>query len=223
MNKVSFENQLAYSSFFENIPGELKDLFAECDLLEVLSSLPSFLSSLSLGKIKSEVPKGTHIENPETVYIGSNVLIEPSAYIKGPCWISDHCQVRHGAYIRENFYAGPYSVIGHDTELKNSIFLTRANAAHFAYVGDSILGNSVNLGAGVKIANLKLNHASIEVDWEGAKIKTGKRKLGAIIGDGVQVGCNSVINPGTLIGKEALIYPLTLVSGTIKKGQRIKK
>ena len=138
--------------------------------------------------------KGRHIK------IGKGVLIEPGAYIKSPTIIGDQTEVRHGAYIRGDCLIGANCVVGHVTEVKHSIFMNGAKAGHFAYLGDSILGNQVNLGAGTKLANLRFIKGEIIINSSDGPIKTGLRKLGAILGDGVQTGCNTVTNPGTLLG-----------------------
>ncbi|OAG27444.1 acyltransferase [Thermodesulfatator autotrophicus] len=143
------------------------------------------------------------------VEIGRGVLIEPGALIKGPTYIGNFSEVRQGAYIRGSTYVGERCVVGHTTEVKNSIMLNGAKAGHFAYLGDSILGHEVNLGAGTKLANLKLKGNTIKIKVGEEVVDTGLRKLGAILGDYVQTGCNSVTNPGTLIGPHSLVLPNT--------------
>ena len=146
------------------------------------------------------------------VQIGKGVLIEPGAMIKGPSMILDNTQVRQGAYLREDCLVGPGCVVGHVTEVKHSIFLKGAKAGHFAYIGDSILGNGVNLGAGTKLANLKFAPGTVRIRTSGGQaIDTGRRKIGAILGDGVQTGCNSVTNPGSLVGPESIVPPNSTV------------
>ncbi|MCX8042097.1 MAG: hypothetical protein N3A56_06340 [Thermodesulfobacteriaceae bacterium] len=141
------------------------------------------------------------------LYFEKQVIIEPFALLKGPCYLSKGTEVRHSAYLRGSIYTGEGAVIGHTTEVKNSIFLTQAKAAHFAYVGDSILGREVNLGAGTKLANLKFTQRKITFKINSQNIFTGLKKMGAILGDKTQTGCNSVLQPGTLIGKNSYIYP----------------
>lgn len=145
------------------------------------------------------------------IMIGKGVLIEPGAFIKSPTIIGDGTEVRHGAYIRGNCLIGRNCVVGHVTEVKHTIFLDGAKAGHFAYLGDSILGNLVNLGAGTKLANLRFIKGNISIATPESMVKTGLRKLGAILGDGVQTGCNSVTNPGTLLGKKSMVIPNTTV------------
>lgn len=145
------------------------------------------------------------------IRIGKGVLIEPGAFIKSPTIIGDQTEVRHGAYIRGNCLIGRNCVVGHVTEVKHTIFLDGAKAGHFAYLGDSILGNGVNLGAGTKLANLRFIKGDISIAVPGSTVKTGLRKLGAILGDSVQTGCNSVTNPGTLLGRKSMVIPNTTV------------
>jgi NDP-sugar pyrophosphorylase family protein len=145
------------------------------------------------------------------IRIGKGVLIEPGAFIKSPTIIGDQTEVRHGAYIRGNCLIGRNCVVGHVTEVKHTIFLDGAKAGHFAYLGDSILGNGVNLGAGTKLANLRFIKGDISIAIPGSTVKTGLRKLGGILGDYVQTGCNSVTNPGTLLGKKSMVIPNTTV------------
>jgi NDP-sugar pyrophosphorylase family protein len=142
----------------------------------------------------------------ERVFIGEGTVIEPGAYIKGPAWIGANCQIRHGAYIRENVIVGAGSVIGNSSEIKNSMLFNGCQVPHFNYVGDSILGAKVHLAAGVIVSNLKLNGDFITLRAGNAILTTGLRKFGALIGDAAEVGCNAVINPGSVIGRRSLIY-----------------
>ncbi len=143
----------------------------------------------------------------EKVYIGRGTVIEPGAFIKGPAWIGPNCQIRHGAYIRENVIIGAGSVIGNSSEIKNSFLCNGCQIPHFNYVGDSVLGAKVHLAAGVIVSNLKLNGDIITIRVGEEIVTTGLRKFGALIGDGAEVGCNAVINPGSIIGRRSLIYP----------------
>lgn len=158
----------------------------------------------------------------DNIELGPGVVVEPGAMITGPTIIGEKSEVRQGAYIRGKVITGPGCVIGHTTEMKNAIMTGQSKAGHFAYIGDSVLGK-VNLGAGTKLANFKLTEDIINVRNGVEKISTGLRKFGAILGDGVSAGCNSVMMPGTILGKNCLIYPNTTVIGvhganTIHKG-----
>jgi NDP-sugar pyrophosphorylase family protein len=143
----------------------------------------------------------------EHVYIGRDTVIEPGAYIKGPAWIGPNCQIRHGAYIRENVIVGAGSVIGNSCEIKNSFLFNECQVPHFNYVGDSILGTKAHLAAGVIVSNLKLNAGIITLRVGDEVIDTGLKKFGALIGDHVDVGCNAVLNPGSILGRNTLVYP----------------
>lgn len=208
--------KLSSSYFFDFSRFAHANLFREDPLpWLVLQELTVYLKTQSLGSHQGIVSSSAYLINPELISIGKGSIVEPGAYIQGPCIIGNDCVVRHGAYIRGNVITGNQCVIGHDSEVKHAIFLDKAHAAHFAYVGDSILGNEVNLGAGTKCANFKLDHSSINLNVNGEKIPTQMRKLGAIIGDKSQIGCNAVSNPGTLIGKDVLCHPCLNVEGFI--------
>ncbi|MEK6589088.1 MAG: glucose-1-phosphate thymidylyltransferase [Nitrospinota bacterium] len=157
------------------------------------------------------------------IFIGSGTVLEPTAVIKSPAIIGNDCEVRQGAYFRGNVIVGDKSIIGHTTEIKNSILMNHSEAGHFAYIGDSIVGSYVNLGAGTKLANLQFRTLeekrsgrinTIKIQTEGRVIDTGIKKFGAILGDNVEIGCNAVISPGVIIGKNSWVYP----NLTVKKG-----
>jgi len=153
------------------------------------------------------------------IALGQGVLIESGAMIKSPAIIGDMSEVRQGAYLRGYCLAGKRCVLGHTTEIKHSIFLNDAKAGHFAYIGDSILGNDVNLGAGTKLANLKFLPGNVTVFYQGKRLDTTRRKLGAILGDACQTGCNSVSSPGTFMAKGAILMP----NATAKSGYHAEK
>lgn len=142
-------------------------------------------------------------------HFGQGVLVESGAFLKEPAIIGDQTEVRQGAYLRGYCLVGKRCVVGHTTEVKHSIMLDDAKAGHFAYLGDSILGNHVNLGAGTKLANLRFQSGEVEVKTASGPMATGLKKLGCIFGDRCQTGCNSVTNPGTLLGKKCVLMPNT--------------
>ena len=153
------------------------------------------------------------------VALGEGSRIEAGALVRGPCLIGRDVEIRHGAYIRGHAIICDGAIVGHATEVKGSIFLPGAKAGHFAYVGDSILGRDVNLGAGTKLANLRLAGDEVRIRIAGGTaVPTGLRKLGAILGDGAQTGCNSVTNPGTILGRGALVLPCVVASGYHEDG-----
>jgi NDP-sugar pyrophosphorylase family protein len=145
------------------------------------------------------------------IFVGPGSVVEPGALIKGPTIIGSYCEIRQGAYLRGNCLVGDRCVVGHTTEMKHSVMLNGAKAGHFAYIGDSILGNRTNLGAGTKLANLKITGTPVGIKINDEIYETGLRKFGAIIGDDTETGCNSVTNPGTLLGRRCLVFPALAV------------
>ncbi|MGO8765021.1 MAG: UDP-N-acetylglucosamine diphosphorylase [Limisphaerales bacterium] len=143
----------------------------------------------------------------DKVFIGEGTVLEDGVMIKGPAIVGRNCRVRHNAYLRENVIIGDGCVVGNSSELKNSLLFNGAQAPHFNYIGDSILGHKSHLGAGVKVSNIKLVPGNVTVEMNGAPHDTGLRKFGAMLGDGAEVGCNAVLNPGSIIGRGAIIYP----------------
>lgn len=163
------------------------------------------------------------LENKESIVVESGAVVEAGAYICGPAFIESGATVRHGAYIRGQAYVCRGAVVGHATELKGALLLNGAKAAHFAYVGDSILGADSNLGAGTKLANLRLDHKEVSVTVGGSLIPSGLKKFGAIIGNGAQSGCNAVTNPGTILARGALILPNATATGFIPSRKKVRQ
>jgi NDP-sugar pyrophosphorylase family protein len=143
----------------------------------------------------------------DQVFIGEGTVVEDGAMIKGPAIIGRNCRIRHNAYIREDVLIGDDCVVGNSCEVKTALLFNGAQVPHFNYVGDSILGHKAHLGAGVKISNLKVVAGTVSVEIERKPFDTGLRKFGALIGDSAEVGCNAVLNPGSIVGRHALIYP----------------
>lgn len=187
-----------------------------------LALLDDYLKTQVLGKIEIDVPEGVVLINRETISIGMGTILEPGVLIQGPCVLGKECAIRHGALLRGGVICGDRCVIGHSAEIKHSILLDDAHATHFVYVGDSIVGNGANLAAGVKCANLRLDGKEVMVSFEGIKVATGLRKMGSIVGDRVQVGCNCVLNPGAMLGREAVCFPLLNFSGYAPPRSQIK-
>ncbi|MCX5971054.1 MAG: glucose-1-phosphate thymidylyltransferase [Coprothermobacterota bacterium] len=209
------------ATFFELHDCLFADLFSTVRFVwEILPRIGDYLAATLHPAIMGTVLEGAYLEGP--IYIGPGTVVEPGAYIKGPAWIGPDCEIRQAAYLRGNVLVGRHSVIGHATEVKNSILLDHAGAAHFNYVGDSILGNHVNLGAGTRLANLKNTPGEIVVKDGGQEIHTGLRKFGAILGDGAKTGCNAVTNPGTVLGRGAVVYPCLSVRGVFPAGAVVK-
>lgn len=143
----------------------------------------------------------------ENVFIGEGTVVEDGVMIKGPAIIGRNCQIRHNAYIREGVIVGDNCVLGNSCEFKNVLLFNNSIVPHFSYVGDSILGFNAHLGAGVKISNIKLVPGNVMVEVDGKPLDTGLRKFGALLADFTDVGCNSVLNPGSIVGRGSIIYP----------------
>ncbi len=166
-------------------------------------------------EIGSKLPNEIYKCTSENVWIAQSAKIHKNAELCGPAIIGPNTELRTGAYIRGNVIIGDGCVIGNSCEIKNSIIFNNAQVPHFNYIGDSILGYKAHTGAGAITSNVKSDKSLVKVRFEGNVIETGLKKFGAIIGDGVEVGCNSVLNPGTVIGRNSNIYPLSMVRGYV--------
>ena len=177
---------------------------------EALKEIKDYV--LSLGSTLSP----EEYDNPSVgVWIAKSATVAPSATVNGPCIIGKNTEVRTGAYIRGSVIVGEGCVVGNSCELKNSILFDCVQVPHFNYVGDSILGYRSHTGAGAITSNVKSDKSLVTVETDEGKLPTGLKKFGAMIGDFVEVGCNSVLNPGTVIGRNSNIYPLSSVRGTV--------
>lgn len=156
------------------------------------------------------------------VFIGEGTVIEHGAMIKGPAWIGENCEIRNGCYIRDNVIIGNGVVAGNSCEFKNCLVFDGAQVPHYNYVGDSILGYKSHLGAGVILSNVKLDKSDVTIPGEEGLIPTGLRKFGAIVGDHAEIGCNSVLSPGSLIGKKSVLYPGSQWRGVLPPGHIAK-
>lgn len=159
----------------------------------------------------------------EDVWIAKSAKVAPSASISGPAIIGKNAEIRHCAYIRGNAIVGEGAVVGNSTELKNSILFNKVQVPHFNYVGDSILGYRSHMGAGCITSNVKSDKTLVKVSCGKDSIETGLKKFGAILGDNVEVGCNTVLNPGAVVGRNVNIYPISMVRGVIPAGSIYKK
>ncbi len=176
---------------------------------EALDSIGNFIESE--GKT---LPKEEYANPAKGIWIHKTAKIAPTAGVIGPVIIGKGAELRHGAYIRGNVLIGDGAVVGNSTELKNVILFNDVQVPHYNYVGDSILGYKAHLGAGAVTSNVKSDKTPVTIQGED-KIETGRKKVGAMVGDGVEVGCNSVLNPGTVIGKNSNVYPLSSVRGCV--------
>lgn len=208
---------LSPSDFFDLEDTFIASFFADCTYVwEALPKIASHVARLVGNEqtVRGTVLPGAYLSD-RPIFIEEGALVEPGAYVQGPTYIGAGATVRHGAYVRENVILLPGSVLGHASEAKNSLFLPQAHAPHFNYVGDSILGHRVNLGAGTKLSNLGImsekdaetgKRPSIHLTIDSQTYDTGLSKIGAILGDDVQTGCNAVLNPGALMGPRTLVY-----------------
>lgn len=190
----------AFSSIFDNV------LYP----FEALCKIGDYIKEMG-----PKLDKEIYEEVKESVWIAKSAKIAPSANISAPCIIGENTEVRPCAFIRGNALVGNNCVVGNSTELKNVVLIANVQVPHYNYVGDSILGKFAHMGAGAITSNVKSDKTLISVKSGDEKIDTGLKKFGAILGDCVEVGCNSVLNPGTIIGKNTNIYPLSCVRGVI--------
>lgn len=180
---------------------------------EVLSDIHDFI--LRLGE---KLPEELFTRKGEDIWIAKSASVAPTACLNGPLIIDREAEIRHCAYIRGNAIVGSGAVVGNSTELKNVVLFNKAQVPHYNYVGDSVLGFRAHMGAGAIISNLKSDKTLVVIKGEGVNIETGLKKMGAIMADGVEVGCNSVLNPGTVVGRNSRIYPVSMVRGVIPEG-----
>lgn len=208
--------------FFDLEGYEFRAVFDDCNYAwEALSKVGRFALEYIMSlegdeTIFGTVMNGAFVDDRNAVVIGEGTVVEPGAFVQGPAIIGKNCQIRHGAYIRGHVIIGNDCIVGHSSELKNTIMLDTSQCPHFAYLGDSILGRKVNLGAGTRLSNLPVvsvkdadtgKRPPVLVTVGDETYNTGLSKFGAILGDGAQTGCNVVTNPGCLIGRNTLIYP----------------
>lgn len=185
---------------------------------EALSRIGDFI--IELGKtLNPEL----YEQRGENIWVAKSAKIYDSAYLGGPLIICEDAEVRHCAFIRGNAIVGKGAVVGNSTELKNSILFDCVQVPHYNYIGDSILGYKAHTGAGTITSNLKSDKSLVTVLFEGEKLDTNVKKFGAMLGDHVEVGCNSVLNPGSVIGRNTSIYPLSFVRGYIEENSIYKR
>ena len=177
---------------------------------EVLPKIKDFII-----KLGETLPEDRYERKGENIWIAKSARVFPSAYIAGPCIIDEDAEVRHCAFIRGSAIVGKGCVVGNSTELKNVILFNKVQVPHYNYVGDSILGFKAHMGAGSITSNVKSDKTLVVVKSDGENIETGLKKFGAMLGDNVEVGCNSVLNPGTVVGRSTNIYPTSCVRGYI--------
>lgn len=175
-----------------------------------LSEISDFIVELG-----SKLDKNRYIETEKNIWIAKTAKVANNATIMPPCIIDEDAEIRQCAFIRGSVIVGKACVVGNSSEIKNSILFDRVQVPHFNYVGDSILGYASHLGAGAVTSNVKSDKSNVSIVRDGEKIITDRKKLGAMVGDHVEVGCGAVLCPGTIIGRESTVYPLSLVRGYI--------
>ena len=196
-----------------------KDIFKDCTYpWEVLPKIKDFIFELGKTLDKEEYDK-----IDENIWIAKSAKIAPTAYINGPAIIGKNAEVRHCAFIRGSAIVGENAVVGNSTELKNVILFNNVQVPHYNYVGDSILGYKSHMGAGSVTSNVKSDKKLVVVKNGEEKIETGLKKFGCMVGDNVEVGCGSILNPGSVIGRNTNIYPLSSVRGVVKANSIYKK
>lgn len=190
-----------------------KELLENCKYpWQALSDIKEFI--IKTGK-KLDMEKYTEIS--ENVWVAKNAKVAPTAFIGAPCIIGENTEVRHCAFIRGSVMVGDGCVVGNSTEIKNSIIFDCVQIPHYNYVGDSVLGFKSHLGAGAITSNVKSDKTPVTVSTSDGKVQTGLKKFGAMVGDYTEVGCNSVLCPGTVLGKNCIVYPLSRVRGYIPR------
>lgn len=192
---------------------------------EVLPNIGDFIK-----KLGATLPKEEYEQRGEAVWVARSAKVAPTAFLNGPVIIGKDTEVRHCAFIRGNALVGENCVVGNSTELKNVVLFNRVQVPHYNYVGDSILGYRSHMGAGSITSNVKSDKTLVVLHTDEGDLETGLKKFGAMVGDDVEVGCNSVLNPGTVIGRGSNVYPLSMVRGFIpadsiykKQGEVVKK
>ncbi|MEZ8001687.1 MAG: hypothetical protein QMC58_05585 [Candidatus Poseidoniaceae archaeon] len=176
---------------------------------QLLSVLEGFSSSP-----QNPIDSGATLDESQgKVIVETSARIEVGAHLIGPCYVGPEAEIRHGAYVRPFSWICAEAVVGHASEIKHAVLLPGAKAPHFNYVGDSILGKGVNLGAGTKVSNLRNDGGEVQLRIEGERVGSGLRKFGAILGEGCQLGCNSVTNPGVILGCNSVVWPNITVTG----------
>ena len=195
--------------------------FPAGDVWSVLPTLKGQMEDM-LSDVGAQLRDGVSTDQSKgLIHIHESAIIEPSVHIIGPAYIGPDVTIRHGAYIREYSWICANSLVGHASETKHSILLPGAKAPHFNYVGDSVLGPGVNLGAGVKLSNLRNDGKEVHVILNGERMGSGLRKFGAILGEDCQLGCNAVTNPGVVLGPRCMVMPNTTVTGIYGSDSKI--
>lgn len=195
------------------------DLFAEAEYpWQLLPKIHDFI--ITLGQT---LPEEVYEKRGENIWIARTAKVAPTACLNGPLIVDEEAEIRHCAFVRGNAIVGKGAVVGNSTELKNVILFNKVQVPHYNYVGDSILGYKAHMGAGSITSNVKSDKTLVVIKGDGEEMATGLKKVGAMLGDNVEVGCNSVLNPGTVIGRCSNIYPTSMVRGVVPADSIFKK
>lgn len=209
---------LKISNLFDLNNTIAKDLLERLEYpWEVFNTLEDFIM-----EIGPKLPKDKFEQKGDNIWIAKSAKVAPTASLNGPLIIDEDAEVRHCAFVRGNAIVGKGAVVGNSTELKCTLLFDKVQVPHYNYVGNSVLGFKSHMGAGSITSNLKSDKSMVTVNVDGEKVETGMKKFGAILGDCVEVGCNSVMNPGTVIGKNTNVYPLSMVRGYVPEGSIYK-
>jgi NDP-sugar pyrophosphorylase family protein len=210
-------------ALFADLPAELADIYSPTAPWELLGEgLEGLLAALPSSAIAGRLDPGVHLQG-DRIVIAAGARVHAGAVIEGPAFLGRDVEVRPGAFLRGGVWLGDGAKVGAGSEVKRAVFLPGARAPHLNYVGDSILGAGVNLGAGTILANFRHDGADIEIPVAAGRLKTGRRKLGAVLGDGVKTGCNAVLHPGVVVGRETSIYPGVQLRSGVYPARRIVK
>jgi NDP-sugar pyrophosphorylase family protein len=209
-------DEIKTSELYGTYPDYLAPLFLECEYpWQIIPKIREYISMLIKGGMKG------YTEKESGIFVGENVKIYPSATLIAPLIIGSETEIRPGAFLRGSVITGERCVIGNSSEVKNSILLDRVQLPHYNYVGDSILGNKCHTGAGAICSNLKSDGKPVVIHGE-CEYETGLRKIGAILADHADIGCGCVLNPGTVVGKNTSVYPLTALRGVYPENSIVK-
>ena len=211
-------NELKIGNLFDLNNTIAKEMFERFTYpWEVLPEISSFIIQLGESLDEEEYEK-----KGDNIWIAKSAVVAPTAYMNGPVIIGRNAEIRHCAFIRGNAIVGEGAVVGNSTELKNVVLFNKVQVPHYNYVGDSILGYKAHMGAGSITSNVKSDKTLVSVSVNGDKVDTHLKKFGAMLGDNVEVGCNSVLNPGSIVGRNSSIYPLSMVRGYVPESSIYK-
>lgn len=215
---VNMQNQITITGLFDLTKTQAKEYLEQFTYpWQALVGLKHFIEQFA-----QTLPKNEYAEIAPKVWAHNTAKIARTAEINGPCIIGADTEIRHCAFIRGSAFIGKKCVVGNSTEVKNAILFDGVQVPHYNYVGDSILGFNAHMGAGSITSNVKSDKKNVVIKLGENSIETGLKKVGAFLGDGVEIGCNSVLNPGTIVGKNASVYPLSCVRGVVKENSIYK-